>query len=177
MTRRRQRRTATAIEPLVPRPPEVTPIGWAGLLLGIGVAAAAGLIYLLTAARDIVVGDSAEFVTAAITLGVVHPSGYPLPTLVGHVFTWLPVGSEPFRVNLVSVVCGALTVGVIFLIAKKLTGDLAAAALAALALAFHPLFWSWSLVAEAFSPNNFIAATLVYLVIMWESRPERSACW
>ena len=41
---------------------------WVG---AIAVAAAAGILYFLTAARDIVVGDSPELITAAVTLGVV----------------------------------------------------------------------------------------------------------
>ena len=39
---------------------------------------AAGVLYFLTAARDIVVGDSPELIAAAAVLGVPHAPGYPL---------------------------------------------------------------------------------------------------
>src|SRR2546421_10948545 len=91
---------------------------WIG---AIAVTAIAGILYFLTAARDIVVGDSPELITAAATLGVAHEPGYPLFTMLGHLFSLFPFGSIPFRINLLSVVCHALTVGVIYLTAHRLT--------------------------------------------------------
>ena len=81
----------------------------------------AGVLYFLTAARDIVVGDSPELTMAAAILGVAHPPGYPLFTMLGHIFSLLPLGPIPFRVNLLSVICDALTVGIVFLTAFRLS--------------------------------------------------------
>src|SRR5437762_9322709 len=89
---------------------------WIG---AVAVAAVAGSLYFLTAARDIVVGDSPELITAAVILGVPHPPGYPLFTVLGHFFSLLPLSSIPFCVNLLSVVCDALTTGVVFLTALR----------------------------------------------------------
>src|ERR1700726_5206660 len=97
--------------------------------------AAAGLLYFLTAARDIVVGDCPELITAAVILGVAHPPGYPLFTMLGHFFSQLPLGPIPFRVNLLSAVCDALTVGIVFLTAFRLSRSRLASAIAALILA------------------------------------------
>jgi 4-amino-4-deoxy-L-arabinose transferase-like glycosyltransferase len=133
----------------------------------------AGALYFLTAARDIVVGDSPELTMAAAIRGVAHPPGYPLFTMLGHIFTWLPLGSIPFRVNLLSVICNALTVGVVFLIGFRLTRSHLAAAVASLVLALGALFWSWSLVAEVFPLNNLLASLLVYFLVLWQERPER----
>jgi len=144
------------------------------LALGAGCAGAAGILYVLTAAREIVVGDSPEFVTVAFTLGVAHPPGYPVMTLLGHLFSLLPLDQPAFRVNLVSVVCGAATVGIVYLTAWRLTGERWASALMALLLAVNPLFWRWSLVAEVFPLNNLLAATMIYLLVLWQERPERT---
>ncbi len=46
--------------------------------------------------------DSPETVTACVTFGIPHPPGYPLFTLVGYLFSWLPLAHYPFRVNLFS---------------------------------------------------------------------------
>jgi len=43
--------------------------------VGAVVVSLAFLLYFLTAARDIVVGDTPELITAAVTLGVLHPPG------------------------------------------------------------------------------------------------------
>jgi hypothetical protein len=145
------------------------------LVLGAAVVAASGTVYFLTAARDIVVGDSPEFVTVAVTLGVAHPPGYPLLTLLAHAFSLLPLEPLPFRVNLLSVVCGAGTVGAVYLTAHRLTGHALASAVCAIVLAFNPLFWAWSLVIEAFPLNNLLAAAMIYLLVVWNERPSRPA--
>src|SRR5215475_9319891 len=114
---------------------EENPKPWLGAII---VTLAAGTLYFLTAARDIVVGDSPELITAAATLGVPHPPGYPLFTMLGHVFSLLPFGTIPFRVNLFSVVCDSLTVGVVYLTAWRLTKSQLASGVAALLLAITP---------------------------------------
>jgi hypothetical protein len=142
--------------------------------LPVGIGLSAGCVYVATAARDIVVGDSGEFLSAAATLGVAHPSGYPLLVLLGHAFSWLPIGPVAFRINLVAVVCGAVTVGLIFSLARTLGVGLLPAAIAAFLLAFNPLFWEWSLAVEAFPLNNALAAALMYCLVRWESEPKRT---
>ncbi len=135
---------------------------------------AAATLYFFTAARDIVVGDTPELITAAATLGVAHPPGYPLFTMLGHVFSLLPFGSIPFRVNLVSVVCDSLAVGVVYVIAEHLVRSRIAAAIAALTLAANPTFWQWSLEAEVFPLNNLLAAVLILLLVFWHEEPSRT---
>jgi hypothetical protein len=134
----------------------------------------AGLFYFVTAARDIVVGDSPELTMAARTLGVAHPPGYPLFTMLGHLFSFVPLGPIPFRVNLLSVVSDALTVGIVFLTAFRLSRARLASAVGALVLAFNPLFWSWSLVAEVFPLNNLLASLLIYLLVVWSEEPKQT---
>ena len=144
------------------------------LLGGIAVTIAAGTLYFFTTARDIVVGDTPELITAAATLGIAHPPGYPLFTMLGHIFSLIPFGPIPFRVNLLSVVCDSLAVGIVYLIAFRLTRSQLAAAIAALALAVDPIFWEWSLEAEVFPLNNLLAAILILLIVIWNEQPARS---
>src|SRR6267378_4570059 len=145
---------------------------WVGAVL---VTAAAAVLYFVTAARDIVVGDSPELITAAVTLGVAHAPGYPLFTMLGHLFSLVPFGSLPFRVNLLSVTSDAITIGVVYFSAFRLTRSQLAAAVAALLLAVNPTFWEWSLAAEVFPLNNLLAALLILLLVAWHEQPERGA--
>lgn len=144
---------------------------WIGAIL---VTVAAGILYFLTTARDIVVGDSPELITAAATLGVAHEPGYPLFTMLGHLFSLGPFGSIPFRINLLSVTCHSLTVGLVYLTAHRLTRSTIASIIAALLLAVNPLFWEWSLAAEVFPLNDLIAAVTILLLIMWREQPQRT---
>src|SRR6476659_5291961 len=99
------------------------------------VGAIAGTLYTVTAARDVVVGDSGEFLAAAARLGVAHPPGYPLLVMLGHAFSWLPIGPLAFRINFLAVVCSAVTVGLVCATAQRLGASRIAAVVAALALA------------------------------------------
>jgi hypothetical protein len=144
-------------------------------LIAAGVGLVAFVAYALTASRDIFPGDTPEFITVALTGGVAHPPGYPLLSILGALFGQLPVGPLPFRVNLVSALAHAATVSVVFLTAERLTRDVLAAAAAAILLAFGTLFWSWSLVTEAFALNDLLAALVLYFVVAWRDRPLSTA--
>ncbi|MEE9383132.1 MAG: DUF2723 domain-containing protein [Nannocystaceae bacterium] len=63
-----------------------------GLLL---VVLAQFLAHVLSLSPGVTPSDGPEIATAIVTLGVIHPTGYPLFTLVAHVFTWLPIPIQP----------------------------------------------------------------------------------
>lgn len=46
--------------------------------------------------------DSPETVTAFKTLGIQHPPGYPLDTMIGKIFTLIPIGNVMLRGNMTS---------------------------------------------------------------------------
>ncbi|MDH4222727.1 MAG: DUF2723 domain-containing protein [candidate division Zixibacteria bacterium] len=61
-----------------------------------------GFFYLLTLCPAISWIDSGELSVVCHTLGIAHPTGYPLYTLIGKVFSLIPVGTVIFRFNLLS---------------------------------------------------------------------------
>jgi hypothetical protein len=71
-------------------------------------------IYVLTLAHEITFTDSGELAAVAATLGIAHPPGYPLFTLLGRLFALLPVGTVAFRVGLVSAGATALAALLIY---------------------------------------------------------------
>src|SRR4029077_7204695 len=142
------------------------------VLVAAGVGALAFLAYVLTAARDIFPGDTAEFVTVALTGGVAHSPGYPLLSAIGVIFGLLPLGPLAFRIDLIAVICQALTVVIVFLTMERVTRNLLASAAAAVVFAFGTLFWSWALIAEAFSLNDLLAASVIYALVVWHDRPD-----
>lgn len=161
----------TAIEDRSESRTEVHPFD---ALLAFALACIVGSLFWVTAARDIVVGDTGDFLTTGATLGVAHPPGYPLLVLLAHGFGLLPIGAPAFRMNLIAVVSGAITVGLVFSTVRRLGPGRWAAVVAALALALNPLFWEWSLAIEAFPLNNALAALLIYFMVRWEAEPERT---
>ena len=75
---------------------------------------------LLTLAPGYPHGDSGETVGVALFLGIAHPPGYPLPSLLGHFFArWLPVGSVPWRVSLMSLASAGLAASALALLVRR----------------------------------------------------------
>ena len=162
-------------------------------LVGVASGALALGVYVATLSPTLPPGDSGDLITAAATLGLAHPPGYPLFVILGHLFTLLPIGSPAYRVNLMSAVCDAIAVGIVAVfidcVARDITPAdrntphraalaLMAGVVGALALAFATQFWSYSLVAEVFALNNFFAATLLLLAFTWYQDPRRRwALW
>ena len=125
-------------------------------------------LYLRTLAPSLLFGDSAEFQTIAYTLGIGHPTGYPVYVLLAKLFTLLPMGEIAYRVNLFSAVCAALTVGMVYLMIRRLGATYAAAAYGALTLAVIPLFWKYASIAEVYAPAASCLAVTLLFVLQWK---------
>jgi Protein O-mannosyl-transferase TMEM260-like len=77
------------------------------------------IIYLFTLAPSVVEIDSGELATVQITLGIAHPTGYPLFTMVGHIFSLLPLPfSKIYQMNLLAAIWCALAVWLFVITAK-----------------------------------------------------------
>jgi len=127
------------------------------------------LVYVRNLCPTIAPGDSGELITAAYTLGVAHPPGYPLFTMLGKIFTLVPLHSVAWRVNLMSAVCQAAAVALVFAAIMRLWGNLLAGIAGAGSLAFSRVFWHYAEVAEVFPLNNLFAAALLYLLVVWNA--------
>lgn len=161
-------------EPQLPKEPTVAATGMRDIALGAAVALAAAVLYARTAPHDIVLGDTPEFMVDAKILGVAHAPGYPLLTMLGTLFTNVPIDTLPFRLDLLAVLCSAGAVFFVYLTALRLTRQPLASAGAAALLAVNALFWSWANVLETFPLNDLLAAALLYLVVLWQERPTRA---
>jgi len=128
-------------------------------------------VYLSTVSRTVSFGDAGDLITAAFEMGVPHPPGYPLHTILGKLFTALiPIGEIAFRVNLVSSFFGLLTILLIYGIIYKLTKSPLAAFLGGSFLAFSSGFWTYSIVTDVFALNAFFAAVLIWIILNWREK-------
>jgi len=127
------------------------------------VAVALFALYAATAPRTVALEDDGLFILSSYFLGIEHPPGYPLFTLIGHLFTYLPFGSVAYRVHLASALFGALTGGAAWLCARALIAGRLPAYLAAFALGVSPVFWSQAIIAEVYTLNTFFFLVLVFM--------------
>jgi hypothetical protein len=126
--------------------------------------AASGLIvlalYVITLGDQVGQADTFEFQVVAPQLGIAHPTGYPLFVGLGKLFSLLPAGSMAWRVNLSSAIFATIAVWLIYRVIVALTSDRLAAALAAIALAASPVYWSQAVVAEVYALNALFVAAI-----------------
>lgn len=147
------------------------------------------ILYLATLGDRVGRADTFEFQVVAPQLGIAHPTGYPLYVLIGKLFSFLPLGSMAWRINLTSAVFGTiavvLTYRLIIAILKPVrqperssgiedstTQSKAAAnairlsaAIAAMALAASSVFWSQAVIAEVYALNALFVAVIISALV------------
>jgi hypothetical protein len=139
--------------------------GGIGLLIALAIFA----LYNATLAPSLsyVSPDGNELATIPYTLGLAHPTGYPLYTWLGKAFTYLPVGDIAHRVNLMSAVGAAGACGLLYGIVRELRAERLAAAFAALALGMSTTLWSQATISEVYGPNLIFVALELLLLLKW----------
>ncbi|MCC6254390.1 MAG: DUF2723 domain-containing protein [Ignavibacteriaceae bacterium] len=81
------------------------------------------VFYMLTIAPSVIEIDTGELATVQCTLGIAHPTGYPIYTMLGYLFSLLPLPfSKIFQMNLLAAIYCAAAV-TIFSITVKLVLD------------------------------------------------------
>lgn len=85
------------------------------------------VIYLFTLAPSVVEIDSGELATVICTLGIAHPTGYPLFSMIGYLFTLIPLPfSGIIKVNLLAALWCSSAVAVFVLTVKTVLENLPA---------------------------------------------------
>ncbi len=134
------------------------------------VALAVFVVYLTTLAPGLTwihnSADSGDLITAAATLGVAHPSGYPTYLLLARLAQALPAGSLAYRTNLLSAICAALAAAIVAVVAARAYPGSprcggAGGALAGVAFGLAPLVWSQAVVTEVYALHALLMAGLL----------------
>ncbi len=125
------------------------------------------VLYLYTLVHDILPADNGEFQLVAAVLGVAHPPGYPLHTMLGWLISQVPVGSELWRVNLLSALLAAGTLTLVSATVRHLTGRSLAGVAASLALGTSTTFWSQATMTNVRTPSAFFVALGLYALVRY----------
>jgi hypothetical protein len=139
-----------------------------------GIAALA--VYLATLAPGLIaIVDTPVFQFVGRVLGVPHNPGYPAYVLLTHAYTYFPIGSLAYRMNLFSAICGALSVALVFLLCRRLECRWVTSTMGALGLACGSVFWSQAVIAEVYTLNALFLAAILLNMIAWakEGAPIR----
>jgi Protein O-mannosyl-transferase TMEM260-like len=147
---------------------DVASTDWRDVAWAIGAALVAVGVYIRTLAPGLVgVPDTPMFQFIGRVLGVAHNPGYPLYVFLTFPFSYLPIGSLAYRINLFSALLGAIAVGLTYLLARRLECRRLIALAAALGLAFGQVFWSQAVIAEVYTLHAAIVAGILLALLAW----------
>lgn len=160
------------------------------------------VVYVATLAPSVTLEDSGELVVAADYLGVPHPPGYPIWTLLAWFFQWIFHSASYYgqpnpawSVGLMSAVFGALAAGILAMLVSRSGSDFLkgtdsllegigpkavtflswiGGVTAGLLFAFSPVLWSQSVIVEVYSLNAFFLTLIFLLTYQWMGRPHES---
>ena len=138
--------------------------------------------YWSTVMPNIGLNDDGEMATAALHFGVMHPSGYPLWTILAGLWSHLlPFGNGSWKINLFSGLCTAIAAGLFSLVSLSATRWVGVAKKpatilsAAVTLTFiwvNPI-WSHAVVGKGLYALHVCLMTgLVFVTYVWIRRPH-----
>ena len=122
-------------------------------------------LYALTMPRTVVLEDDGLFLMAGEHLGISHPPGYPLYTLLCWLFMRLP-GNPAVLGHLSSAVLGAMACATLYVCARLLGSGRLAALGAAWLFGASSHFWSQAIIAEVYTLNA-LAFFASYALILY----------
>lgn len=150
-------------------------------VVAVGLSLLALTVYFTTMSPAVSFVDAGELAAVATTLGIAHPTGYPLFTLLGRCAAMIPLGSEEIvRLNFLAALFTAAAVGWFYttsllLFRSKLfsgnqesnqsVGFQFAAACGSLVVAFSTTFWSQSVAVEVYSLHVLLLILTTYFFV------------
>ena len=143
------------------------------------------LIYVATLAPTTQFWDTSEYIAAAYVLGIPHPPGNPLFTLIAHAWGLIPfVAGYAMRINLLAAVTSAIATGCWFLVGERWMRGwvparlprLLAAVAGALTAATAFTVWNQSVVNEKVYTVSLLSVALVlWIIVRWDDQPPGEA--
>jgi hypothetical protein len=135
-------------------------------------------VYLCTMMPGPAFMDTGEFQTVTYVLGIAHPTGYPLYTIIGKLFgTLLPIGGWAWRMNLMSSLSAATAAALLAVFALRYRISPVVAVGAALCFAWMLNTWMSADKADPYSMTVLIAATLWVMASKWSETADRRWLW
>ncbi len=158
------------------------------------------IVYFVTLGPSVSLEDSGELAVAGDHLGVPHPPGYPIWTMLAWTFarvfsfvTFRGMPTPAWSISLLSAVFGALAIGITAMLITRVGSDIlafsrkedeekthandkliawVAGVSGSLIFAFSPVMWSQSTIVEVYTLNAFFLMLIFLLTYLWMRRPS-----
>ena len=141
------------------------------LFLAFVVFAVALGIYIITLCPTLALSDSGELGSVCHTLGIAHPTGYPLYTLLGNILTKL-IYPPILATNFLSAIFAALAALFLYLAMREVRISRAIAVFAALLFPMGKILWDVAVVTEVYSLSSALQWAGIFLLFRWRRTAE-----
>ena len=134
------------------------------------------IIYCMTLCRTLFVGDSGEFSAQGSVLGIAHPPGYPMWTLMLKcaVTLFSPIMEhQAARGALLCAIVAGATTYFLYILLLKLSHYRTIALMGSMLFGFCYHFWSQALFSEVFILNVFFTVVTMLLMLLWSETQEQ----
>jgi hypothetical protein len=118
-------------------------------------------VYLITLSPTVGLIDSGELAAGCYLLNILHPTGYPLYTMLGRLASLVPVAMVVNRVAVLSALMAACGVGLLLLLGLRLGVSRTIAGSVALLVGLSIPVWTVAVDVEVY------ALTLVLVALLW----------
>src|SRR3989344_6386374 len=131
-------------------------------------------VYVYTAAPSVYDGDSGEISAAVSSLGLAHPTGFPLYILTGKIFTlFIPIKDVAYRLNIFSALLVSLSIVFLFLTLRNFEITRLPALAASLIFGFGSSTWSHAGAGRVYGLNILMASILFFLFSKWLKEKDK----
>ena len=139
------------------------------LLIVLGLVAGGLCLYAATLAPTVLWGDDATLQLAAVDGQLRASAGsHPAWVALAHLLSALPIRELAYRVNLLSALAGAATLGLFYLILRAVPVSRPAGILATLAFAVSHTFWAHAVRAEVYTLTLATMGLMVVAGLYWQ---------
>lgn len=144
-------------------------------LIALGLLAGGLCLYVATLAPTVLWGDDATLQLAAVEGQLRASAGsHPAWVALAHLLTALPISELAYRVNLLSALAGAATLGLLYLILRAAPVSRPASILATVAFAVSHTFWAHAVRAEVYTLTLATMGLMVAAGLYWQrTRQDR----
>jgi tetratricopeptide (TPR) repeat protein len=134
-------------------------------------------------APSVYFGDSGELISMIYTLGIPHPTGFPLYILLGRIFAFIPLANPAFRINLLSALFAACVPVLVFLCSllffkdeenKTLKTGISLAM--GLLMTFSYTLWSQAVASRIYTLNAFFCGIALLCFLYFREKETDPRC-
>lgn len=130
------------------------------------------VVYLLTLPSTLTFGDSGDHITCSWILGLAHPSGYCLYTLLTHLIAYIPIANIGMRMSFFTAGITSCCVFFLYLLLYQILKNKIISLSGALIFAFSSTFWKISGYVKMYSLLSLFVVLCFFIVTAWEKKHD-----